>query len=176
MIEVICRYVIGNMSQSVFYTKTANKNKSVVCREINRNGEPDGSYCVFLAHKKYLNRQKEKRKKASFTEEMKILIEQQLKDKFSPEDDSGTTDTNELKLFNVDEIKNNRNGITIVLKSRIAGENSAVVQPLSSENITNDLDGNPYTNLSLPEVYNGNADANGIPPATYDGGSLVISD
>ena len=57
------RYTIDRMLKEVYsqveIAEVINKNKSVVCREINRNGEPYGSYCTVLAHKKYLNRQKQ---------------------------------------------------------------------------------------------------------------------
>ena len=66
------RYTIDRMVKEgysqVEIAGVINKNKSVVCREIHRYGEPNGSYCAVLAHKKYLNRQKEKPKKVSFTE------------------------------------------------------------------------------------------------------------
>ena len=102
------RYTIDRMLKEgysqVEIAEVINRNKSVVCREIHRNGEPNGSYCAVLAHKKYLKRQKEKPKKVSFTQEMKILIEQQLKDKFSPEQISGTAKLNGIPMVSYESI------------------------------------------------------------------------
>ncbi len=102
------RYTIDRMVKEgysqVEIAGVINKNKSVVCREIHRYGEPNGSYCAVLAHKKYLNRQKEKPKKVSFTEEMKILIEHQLKAKFSPEQISGTAKLNGIPMVSYESI------------------------------------------------------------------------
>lgn len=70
--------------------KTIGRDKSVVWREINRNcDERNGVYKHDLANRKYVYRQKYKRKKKFFTESVKSYVESSLEQKFSPEQIAG---------------------------------------------------------------------------------------
>lgn len=84
------RYTIAQMlGQNFKQTEIAEvigKDKSVVCREIKRNGDKrSGQYKSKLAQRKYEKRLNEKPKKVYFTGQIRLDVEAKLKDRYSPE-------------------------------------------------------------------------------------------
>ncbi len=84
------RYIIETLNNEnysqVEIAKRINKHKSVVCRELNRNCDKrSGVYKAVLAQKKCNKRHLEKKKKISFTEDIKQLVISDLKKDYSPE-------------------------------------------------------------------------------------------
>ena len=84
------RYTIASMKKSGHSQKAIaeaiGKDKSVVSRELKRNRDlRSGEYRSELADRKYAERQKTKRKKIYFTEEIKAEVKSGLEDKLSPE-------------------------------------------------------------------------------------------
>lgn len=84
------RYTIAQMLGRGFtqtaIAKVIGKSKSVVCREIKRNRDQrSGQYRCCLAQRKYVERLRQKPKRAYFTEHIRLGVEARLKDKYSPE-------------------------------------------------------------------------------------------
>lgn len=88
------RYTISQM-RSKWYKQqdiadVIGKDKSVLSRELKRNCDlRSGEYKADLAQRKYEQRQKAKPKKILFTQEVKQLVDKQLKDDYSPEQIAG---------------------------------------------------------------------------------------
>ena len=71
--------------------KTIGKSKSAISRELGRNCDKRNSvYKAELAHKKCLERHKNKNKKIHFTEEIKEYVKELIEDDYSPEQIAGT--------------------------------------------------------------------------------------
>jgi len=88
------RYTIASMYQSGYsqtdIANVINKNKSVVCRELNRNCDKrSGVYKADLAQRKYLKRQEYKTKPRTFTPDVIRFVESKLELKYSPEQIAG---------------------------------------------------------------------------------------
>lgn len=88
------RYTISEMYQSgykqVEIAQVIKKDKSVVCRELKRNADGrSGQYRYTLACRKATQRQREKRKRCSFTPEIQAYVEANLALKLSPEQIAG---------------------------------------------------------------------------------------
>jgi IS30 family transposase len=84
------RYTIAVLLKENFTQKQIaerlNKDKSVICREIQRNcDQRSGEYKADLAQKKCTNRHKLKRKRTVFVDEVKQYTEALLKKDYSPE-------------------------------------------------------------------------------------------
>ena len=84
------RYVIQTcLSENIPYSQIAKKisrNKSVISREVCRNADQrSGEYFADLAHRKALERHKNKAKHITFTEDMKEYVVTLLEQEFSPE-------------------------------------------------------------------------------------------
>jgi len=84
------RYTIATMKNKGYSQKTISeligKDKSVVSRELKRNRDlRTGEYRSDLADRKYRERQKMKKKKHHFTEEIKAEVKSGLEQKLSPE-------------------------------------------------------------------------------------------
>jgi len=78
-----------NYSQK-FISDQIGKNKSVICRELQRNSDQrNGCYKAELAIKKCAERHKLKKKKIHFTDEVKLYVESKLKEDLSPEQIAG---------------------------------------------------------------------------------------
>lgn len=89
------RYTIEVLSKENYPQKKIaeilGKNKSVVSREISRNCDKRNSvYKAELAHRKCLERHKNKKKKIHFTEEIKEFVKERIEDDYSPEQIVGT--------------------------------------------------------------------------------------
>jgi IS30 family transposase len=89
------RYTIEVLSKENYSQKKISeilgKNKSVVSREISRNCDKRNSvYKAKLAHRKCLERHKNKSKKIHFTEEIKEFVRELIEDDYSPEQIVGT--------------------------------------------------------------------------------------
>jgi IS30 family transposase len=88
------RYIIAvlkkeNRSQS-YIAEQINKNKSVVCRELQRNSDKrSGEYKAELAQKKCLERHQKKPKNLRFTDSVKIYVNACLEKEYSPEQIAG---------------------------------------------------------------------------------------
>jgi IS30 family transposase len=77
--------------------RTIGKDKSVICREIKRNGDRRGGGCTYnhdLAQRKCLTRYKEKKKNVRLTPKMQEYIIDLLENKYSPEQIKGLSDIN----------------------------------------------------------------------------------
>lgn len=88
------RYTISEMKQKSYsqteIAEVIGKDKSVISRELRRNCDKrNGEYRSELAQRKYEQRQKEKPKKAVFTEEIKTYVKLKLGQKYSPEQIAG---------------------------------------------------------------------------------------
>lgn len=84
------RYTIQVLKEKKFSQKHISqiigKNPSTISRELNRNSDKrDGSYRAPLAEKKCNDRHKTKNKKIKFTDEIKIIVEEKIKEDYSPE-------------------------------------------------------------------------------------------
>jgi len=84
------RYTISVIRQEGYsqtaIAKVINKNKSVVCRELQRNADGrSGKYDYDLAQRKYAKRQKDKPKRIKFTADIASFVQAQLELKLSPE-------------------------------------------------------------------------------------------
>lgn len=89
------RYTIEVLSKENYPQKKIaeilGKNKSVISREISRNCDKRNSvYKAELAHRKCLERHKNKKKKIHFTEEIKEFVKERIEDDYSPEQIVGT--------------------------------------------------------------------------------------
>ena len=89
------RYTISSMLQAGHSQKaialTIGKDKSVISREISRNADKrSGEYRWGLAHRKCISRHQNKAKHIRFTAELKLKIEELLKEDYSPEQVVGT--------------------------------------------------------------------------------------
>ncbi|MDZ4204281.1 MAG: IS30 family transposase [Bacteroidales bacterium] len=88
------RYTISQMRNKWYKQQdiadVIGKDKSVLSRELKRNCDlRSGEYKADLAQRKYEQRQKAKPKKILFTQEVKQLVDKQLKDDYSPEQIAG---------------------------------------------------------------------------------------
>jgi IS30 family transposase len=97
------RYTISVMLEKNYSQKeiaaTICKHKSVVSRELKRNCDlRNGAYRSDLAQRKYEQRQESKPKHESYTAEVKVYVEGQLKEGFSPEQIVGRAKLLGLKM------------------------------------------------------------------------------
>lgn len=77
--------------KQVEIAKIIDRDRSVVCREIKRNCDKrSGEYRFELAQRKYLKRQKEKRKHIRFTATVEQRVDTLLREDYSPEQIVGT--------------------------------------------------------------------------------------
>ena len=81
------------LSEKRSYSQIAdyiNKDKSVICREINRNSDArNGKYDANLAHRKAKRRHTEKHKNKHFTAEIETYVRKYLQEDYSPEQIAG---------------------------------------------------------------------------------------
>ncbi len=81
------------------------KNKSVICRELNRNKDArNGCYKAELAQRKTCTRHKEKPKKVYFSEEIQIYTERLLYKDYSPEQIVGRSKIDNVPCVSVERI------------------------------------------------------------------------
>jgi len=81
------------------------KDKSVICREVNRNkNQKTGKYDCDLAHRKAVQRQKEKPKKIYFTQEMKAHVDSLIRKDYSPEQVVGVSNLDGINCVSPERI------------------------------------------------------------------------
>lgn len=84
---------------------TIGKDKSVVCRELQRNSDSrSGIYKEELANKKYTKRQKEKHKHRRFTSEIQEEVVSLLRKDYSPEQVVGSLKKQDKKTVSIERI------------------------------------------------------------------------
>lgn len=85
--------------------KLIGKDKSVISRELSRNSDQrNAKYCHQLAQRKYQKRMKEKPKHIGFTEEVKALVEQGIRDDLSPQQIKGIAEKENINCVSHERI------------------------------------------------------------------------
>jgi transposase, IS30 family len=103
------RYEIQTLKQLKhtlkFIADYIGKDKSVVCRELQRNSDKrNGIYKAELAIKKCESRHKNKNKKIHFTSQVKEFIDTYLKEDYSPEQIVGLAKKENMKCVSIERI------------------------------------------------------------------------
>ena len=103
------RYTIAQLRQNQYKLeaigKIIGKDKSVISRELRRNCDfRNGFYKADLAQQKCNSRHKEKIKRIYFTDDIKIHVDADIKNDFSPEQISGTAKLNAIPCVSHERI------------------------------------------------------------------------